>query len=482
MTTLHDNSILPAKACKRKNINRRHGYRIGSVYLSGRKAGISSCAMPPRQAEKKRLVEPSRQFTTHGMEVKTSASFGIEMGDDEMDSKKSSRIKSVLENGWGAYWESSLRELFFSTKLNLLLPCIPAAIAANALNWSEGWIFTFSLMGIAPLAERLGYVTEQMAIYTNATVGGLLNATFGNATEMIIAVFAIRTELLRVVQLSLLGSVLSNMLLVLGCAFLIGGFKHKEQKFNKTAGMTNAGLLLLAVMALLLPAVLHTTHTELHDGASELALSRFSSCIMLLAYICYLYFQLMSHKDLYECQEEDNDEGDDEDPVLGFWGAVAWLGVFTIFISVLSEYLVDAIEGASSTWNVPVSFISVIILPIVGNAAEHASAIMFAVRNKLDISIGVAVGSATQISLLVIPFCVVLAWAWGRPLDLNFHLFETATMFTSVLTVAVLLQDGLSNWLKGLMFVFAYVVVSASFFVHKDASLGVYHVEWPGPN
>uniref|UniRef100_M1AIW4 Vacuolar cation/proton exchanger n=1 Tax=Solanum tuberosum TaxID=4113 RepID=M1AIW4_SOLTU len=300
------------------------------------------------------------------------------------------------------------------------------------------------LLGITPLAERLGYVTEQLAFYTGPTVGGLLNATFGNATEMIISLYALNNGMMRVVKQSLLGSILSNMLLVLGCAFFSGGIIHhqKVQVFNKAAAIVNSGLLLMAVMGLLFPAVLHFTHTELHFGKSQLALSRFSSCIMLVAYASYLFFQLKIQPNLYSSDEEHNsaDSEEEEAPEITQWEAIGWLAVLTIWISVLSGYLVDAIEGASDSLNMPMSFISVILLPIVGNAAEHASAIMFAMKDKLDITLGVAIGSSTQISMFVIPFCVVVGWFMGKPMDLNFQLFETATLFITVLVVAFMLQ------------------------------------------
>ncbi|XP_042947347.1 vacuolar cation/proton exchanger 2-like isoform X2 [Carya illinoinensis] len=300
----------------------------------------------------------------------------------------------------------SIRTVVFSSKLNLLIPFGPLAILAEKLTGHRGWVFFLSLLGIIPLAERLGYATEQLAFYTGPTVGGLLNATFGNATELIISIYALRSGLIRVVQLSLLGSILSNMLLVLGCAFFCGGlvFYKKEQQFNKATAVVSSGLLLMAVMGLLFPAVLHYTHTEVHFGKSELALSRFSSCIMLVAYAAYLFFQLKSQNNLYSPINEEgsqNEEGPDEDeaPEISKWESVIWLFIMTASISVISEYLVRAIEGASVAWNISVVFISVILLPIVGNAAEHASAIMFATKNKLDISLGVAIGSSTQISM-----------------------------------------------------------------------------------
>ncbi|CAK9151828.1 unnamed protein product [Ilex paraguariensis] len=306
-------------------------------------------------------------------------------------------------------------------------------------------------------------------------VGGLLSATFGNATELIISMYALKSGMLRVLQQSLLGSILSNMLLVLGCSFFAGGIVHsnKEQVFDKATAIMNSGLLLMAVMGLLFPAVLHFTHTELHFGKSELALSRFSSCIMLVAYGAYLFFQLTSNRNAYspvkeEESQNDGSSGDEEAPEISKCGSIIWLFILTVWISVLSEYLVNAIEGASVSLNIPVSFISVILLPIVGNAAEHAAAVMFAMKDKLDISLGVAIGSSTQISMFGIPFCVVVGWIMGRPMDLNFQLFETATLFMTVLVVAFMLQEGTSNYFKGLMLLFCYLIVAASFFVHID--------------
>ncbi|CAA3031794.1 vacuolar cation proton exchanger 3-like [Olea europaea subsp. europaea] len=371
----------------------------------------------------------------------------------------------------------SIYVVLFKAKINVLLPFGPIAITLHYLSKKHGFVFFFSLVGITPLAERLGYVTEQLAFYTGPTVGGLLNATFGNATEMIISIYALKNGMMRVVQQSLLGSILSNMLLVLGCAFFCGGVvhKHKVQNFNKAAALVNSGLLLMAVMGLLFPAVLHFTHTEVHKGKSELALSRFSSCIMLIAYASYLFFQLKSQTNLYSSVDEprENNEEDsveDEAPEITQGEAIGWLAMLTLSISVLSGYLVDAIQGASEAMNMPVAFISVILLPIVGNAAEHASAIMFAMKDKLDITLGVAIGSSTQISMFVIPFCVIVGWIMGKPMDLNFQLFETATLFITVLVVAFMLQEGKSNYFKGLMLILCYLIVAASFFVHVDPS------------
>jgi Ca2+:H+ antiporter len=394
--------------------------------------------------------------------VKALVDAKVEEGDGGSDNNSD---KSVVEFDL----MESTKDILFTSSLNWLLLLIPVAVVAKNMGVSDGWLFVFSLLPICPLAERLGYVTEQMATYTNPTLGGLLNATFGNLTEMIVSFFALKGGLLRVVQLSLLGSILSNMLLVLGCAFFAGGCKFKHQTFNKTGVGMNSALLLLAVISLSVPAVLHTTHTELHGTQSEIALSRFTSCLLLGVYCTFLYFQLVTHRDLFD--EEDDDAEDDDEVNQTFWGCIGWLSVITVFISVLSSYLVDAIEGAAAKFNMPVAFISVIILPIVGNAAEHASAVMFAMKNKMDLALGVAIGSSTQIALLVIPLCILVGWAMGQPLDLNLHVFETTTFILTVISVSFVVQDGQSNWLKGLTLILAYFVVAASFFFHKDNKL-----------
>mmetsp|Transcript_17489 Transcript_17489/g.37792 ORF Transcript_17489/g.37792 Transcript_17489/m.37792 type:complete len:594 (+) Transcript_17489:253-2034(+) len=500
---------------------------------------------------------------------------------------------------------SEMKEFFLDTKLNLLLICVPFAIASGVAGWGDGPTFVLAMLSLIPLAERLGFVTEQLAMYTNDTLGGLLNASFGNATEVIISGFALRNNLLRVVQLSLLGSVVSNLLMVMGTAFLLGGMKHPEQRFNQTSINVNCGLLLLAVVAVLLPSLLSETETEAKGSTSELALSRFESVLMLVCYCLYLLFQLYTHRHLYEEQDsptpapginrsesakalaaaaEGNKSGgrrdlelaelppgqplvlgagvlhqnsvharsssreladdleaaqqgshsrsvsgrravstsgttsaaeaallgrdwrngvpgtppevsqaepdagserasegvveefppaeeEEEEKVLSFAGCFIWLTIVTIFISLLSEYIVDAIEGASTSLKIPMPFLVTILLPIVGNAAEHASAIIFAMRNRMEIALGVAVGSSTQISVLVVPFCVILAWIMGKDLDLNFNSFEAAVLFASVLLAIVVVQDGTSNWMKGLLLLLTYFFVAAGFWCHKDTDL-----------
>ncbi|KAF1882890.1 hypothetical protein Lal_00003072, partial [Lupinus albus] len=306
----------------------------------------------------------------------------------------------------------------------------------------------------------------QLAFYTGPTVGGLLNATFGNATEMIISIYALKNGMIRVVQQSLLGSILSNMLLVLGCAFFTGGIVHHKKV--QTAAVVNSGLLLMAVMGLLFPAVLHFTHSEVHFGKSVLSLSRFSSCIMLVAYASYLFFQLRSQQNLYSPVDQvaDNSEiSDEEELELSKWEAIVWLAILTAWVSVLSGYLVDAIEGASESMNMSMAFISVILLPIVQclHRISQLELLLDHLRRYLCLWYRLE---------LLIPFCVVVGWCMGKEMDLNFQLFETATLFITVLVVAFMMQEGTSNYFKGLMLILCYLIVAASFFVHVDPQNG----------
>ena len=206
------------------------------------------------------------------------------------------------------------------------------------------------------------------------------------------------------------------MLLVLGCAFLFGGVKHKTQRFNRTASSMNSGLLLLSVMSLTFPMLLNATHQATHDTLDPVAVlyvSRVVAAMLLAVYCLYLFFQLYTHQHLYEDEAEADD--DDEEAVLGVWGAILWLAVITVFIAFLSEYMVDAIEGAAHEVGVPDLFLGTIIIPIVGNAAEHAAAIIFAYKNKMELALGIAIGSSTQIALFVVPLMVLLGWGIGQP-------------------------------------------------------------------
>ncbi|KAL8089537.1 hypothetical protein AgCh_039129 [Apium graveolens] len=371
---------------------------------------------------------------------------------------------------------ANLQQMIFGTKLFVLFPAIPSAIMAKSYNIGRPWIFALSLLGLTPLAERISFVTEQISFFTGPTVGGLLNATCGNATELIIALLALRQGKIDVLKYSLYGSVLSNLLLVLGSSLLCGGLAdlNKEQIFDKKQTDLNSLLLIFGLLCHVLPLMFkyakspasHRVHPLVHGVI--LRFSRASSIAMLTAYAAYLVFQLRTPHQLVEPQEEaESNEETEEEPVIGIASGLVWLVGMTTTIALLSEYVVGTIEDASDSWGISVSFISIILLPIVGNAAEHAGSVIFALKNKLDISLGVSLGSATQISMFVIPLCVIVGWIMGIPMDLDFGPLQTASLACAILMTTLTLQDGTSHYLKGLVLCLAYVVIAACFFVQK---------------
>ncbi|XP_017244943.1 vacuolar cation/proton exchanger 3 [Daucus carota subsp. sativus] len=369
---------------------------------------------------------------------------------------------------------SNVQEVVLGTKLAVLFIAIPLAIVAHYFNFGKTWVFAFSLIGLTPLAERISFLTEQITFYTGPTVGGLLNATCGNATELIIALFALWQHKVDVVKYSLLGSILSNLLLVLGTSLFCGGLAnlHSEQKYDRKQADVNTVLLLLSLLCHILPLMFrYAGDAAAYSSSDALQLSRASSILMLVAYIAYLFFQLWTHREVFEAQEEEDDDLiSDEAPVIGFWSGFIWLAGMTVVISVLSEYVVGTIEEASASWGLSVSFISIILLPIVGNAAEHAGAVIFAFKNKLDITLGVALGSATQIALFVVPVSVVFAWILDINMNLDFNLLETGSLALSVLVTAFTLQDGTSHYMKGVVLLLCYVVIGACFFVSNGST------------
>ncbi|KAL6204433.1 PREDICTED: vacuolar cation/proton exchanger 3-like [Fragaria vesca subsp. vesca] len=363
---------------------------------------------------------------------------------------------------------NNLQEVILGTKLAVLFPAIPLAIAADFYHFGRPWVFALSLLGLTPLAERVSFLTEQIAYFTGPTVGGLLNATCGNATEMIIALFALHENKIDVVKYSLLGSILSNLLLVLGTSLLCGGLANikKEQRYDRKQADVNSLLLLLGLLCHMLPLMFrYASGVGDSYATSTLQLSRTSSIFMLIAYVAYIFFQLKTHRQVFGSEEEDDE--DEEKAVIGCWSAFGWLAGMTIIIALLSEYVVGTIEAASNSWGISVTFISIILLPIVGNAAEHAGSIIFALKNKLDISLGVSLGSASQISMFVVPLSVIVAWIMGIEMDLDFSLLETGSLAFTIIITAFTLQDGTSHYLKGVILFLCYIIIAACFFVDK---------------
>ncbi|CAO2820092.1 unnamed protein product [Amaranthus hypochondriacus] len=407
------------------------------------------------------------------------------MSSSSLRKKSDLQLISKVRSGVMRNILSNLQEVILGTKLSVLFPAIPLAIAAQYYSFGKEWVFALSLLALAPLAERVSFLTEQIAYFTGPTVGGLLNATCGNATELIIAIFALGQNKIDVVKYSLLGSILSNLLLVLGTSLFCGGLANlnKEQKFDRKQADVNCFLLLLGLFCHILPLLFkYGAKSSEVIGVPTLSLSRVSSIVMLLAYCAYLVFQLWTHRQFFEAQQDSDDEEAEEEAVIGFWSGFAWLVGMTAIIALLSEYIVGTIENASESWGVSVSFISIILLPIVGNAAEHAGAIIFAFKNKLDISLGVALGSATQISMFVVPLCVVVAWIMGVEMDLDFNTIETGCLALSIILTAFTLQDGSSHYLKGLVLLLCYIVIGACFLVHRSSPNEPNILELPIPS
>mmetsp|Transcript_30036 Transcript_30036/g.70742 ORF Transcript_30036/g.70742 Transcript_30036/m.70742 type:complete len:407 (+) Transcript_30036:150-1370(+) len=348
------------------------------------------------------------------------------------------------------------------TWMNLLLVFVPLGIYSHFYHWSAAARFTCNFVAIVPLAAILGGSTEALAAHTGQMIGGLLNATFGNAVEMIVTVNAIKAGLVNVVQGSLLGSILSNMLLVLGMSFFAAGVVEKESRFSAKGASANMTCLTLGSIALALPTIyncMENTSTE-----DVLSISRISSAVIAFVYVLFLIFQLFTHAHLFAAEG-----GEDEEVSISALSAVLLLIFATLAVAICSEYLVDSIEGVTEEFGLPGAFIGVILLPIVGNAAEHATAVTVAFKGKMDLALGVAVGSSTQIALLVVPFSVIVGWAFDVPMSLDFRIFDTTVMILSVFITHTALQDGCSNWLEGSILIAIYVLIAIICWYIPDA-------------
>ena len=279
----------------------------------------------------------------------------------------------------------------------------------------------------------------------------------------------------------MLGSILSNILLVLGCCFIAGGIRYHEQRFNETVASTMSSLMAVSSASLIIPATLYAALTKAKDTSSEdniLVLSHGTAIILLLVYITYLFFQLKTHADLFD-PETQNQDNPQEAELLGPWAAGAALVVVTIMVAICAEFLVDAIDPLVEAAHISKTFIGLILIPIVGNAAEHVTAVVVAYKDKMDLAIGVAIGSSLQIALFVTPFLVILGWIMDRKMTLHFETFETVAFFLSALVVTLLIQDGRSNYLEGCLCISMYAIIALAFYVYpEDQGLDV--IGWVG--
>ena len=347
----------------------------------------------------------------------------------------------------------------------ILLIFIPVSIAGHFLDWSEAVIFMTAALAIVPLAAFMGEATEEIAVVVGPNLGGLLNATFGNATELILAFIALKSGLLQVVKATLTGSIISNLLLVMGFAMFLGGLRYKEQNFQPTAARLNASAMNLAVIAILLPTAVEVTSSGIEPHTLQI-LSVAVAVVLITVYVLSLVFSMKTHSYLYDVGvAEIEEEGEEpETPNLWFW--VGILFIVTVGVAIESELLVDSLENATETLGLPALFTGVIFLPIIGNAAEHATAVTVAMKDKMDLSVSVALGSSLQIALFVAPVLVIAGWLIGQPMDLNFNPFELVAVAVSVLIANSISSDGNSNWLEGVLLLATYAVIGLAFFFH----------------
>jgi len=365
--------------------------------------------------------------------------------------------------------------------LNWLLLSVPIAAYASITHMSATSQFVFSMIGIMPLAFLMGKATEEIATKTSESVGGLLNATFGNAAEIIIAVIAIYAAssaykagdnaggdvMVQLVKTSLIGSILGNLLLVMGLSFLWGGLRHKKQSFNPQAVSINSTLLLLATICLILPTVFHITlsssgqfpESEILDGV--LMVSRLAAIVLMVSYGLLLLFQLKTHSDMMAASNHEH-----EDATMNLRDAALLLIISTIFVSWMAEIMVHSVEAAGDTLGLPAVFIGVILLPLFGNAAEHFTAVVVAAKNRMDLSIGIAIGSSVQIAAFVAPLVILISWIIGLDLTFEFGLLETAACMLAVLIANSICRDGQSNWMEGAMLLATYVIIGFAFLFH----------------
>jgi Ca2+:H+ antiporter len=339
--------------------------------------------------------------------------------------------------------------------LRLLLIGVPAAILLRYLNSAPELVFIVTCLGIIPLASVLGEATEELAARTSSRLGGLLNATLGNAAELIIATFAIRAGLLDLVLASITGSILGNVLLIMGLSLLLGGLKNGVQRFDRTQAGVNATMLILAVIGLGVPSLFnHSIELNSHISVEYLSLS--VSVVLIFIYGLWIAYSFTTSAPQKTHKSEE--------PKWPLSRAIIVLIVSTVFIAWLSEILVGSVEPVVKSWGVTEFFLGIIIIPLVGNAAEHLVGVQTALKNKMELSLAVSVGSSLQVALFVAPLLVFLSLLLGNPLTLIFNQFELIALAAAVMSAAFVSLDGESNWLEGAQLLAVYIILALAFF------------------
>jgi len=346
--------------------------------------------------------------------------------------------------------------------LNLLLVFIPIAVALDWYGISPVAVFIASALAIIPLAGLMGRATEQLSTYVGATIGGLMSASLGNAPELIISGFALKEGLVDVVKASITGSILGNLLFSLGLSMIIGGWGRQRQRFNQTVAGVSGGLLFVAAIGLLIPALFNFASGQEREVSTEIAV------VLFLAYILSLVFTLKTHRQLIERTPSEFGAGEEQGEVQGGqWSmrrAIAMQAGVTVLIAVMSEILVGSIEPASASLGFTPIFAGVIFLALVGNASEAMNAVRFAKKDLMDLSFGIAVGASTQVALFVAPALVFLGYLIGQPMDLHFTFFEIIAIVLAVAIVSRLTSDGECHWMEGVMLVAVYLMFAIGFF------------------
>ena len=386
------------------------------------------------------------------------------------------------------------RRSWLRPRLDWLLVFVPIAIALRFVPALENptALFVVSCLSIIPLAGWMGRATEHLAEHLGQGIGGLLNATFGNAAELIIALFALSKGLTGVVKASITGSIIGNILLVLGLSFLAGGLKFRKQEFNRVAASVSATALTLGAIALVIPTVFHqaAAMVPVAQGGwtpeKEQGLSLAIAVVLFLTYALTLVFSLVTHRELFGGDDskavarvagEERTRMEAEEGAHAPWSVGKAVGVLvgaTAFVALISEFLVGAIERARESLGLTEVFVGVIVVAIIGNAAEHSSAILMAVRNKMDISIGIAVGSSLQIALFVAPLLIFASYLFGSPMDLEFTVPEVVAVVASIIVVEQISSDGESNWIEGLQLLSVYAVLAVLFYFLPDVHPGAH--------
>lgn len=333
------------------------------------------------------------------------------------------------------------------------------AVLAEIFHWSPVIVFFAAALGVVPLAGFMGKATEELAVYTGPKMGGLLNATLGNAAELIISIVAIQEGLLALVLASITGSILGNLLLILGFSVLLGGFKFGIQTFDRRQAGVNSTMLILALIALAVPSLFNYSIDQVdHAGVEYLSLG--ASVVMLVVYALGIVFSFK----LADTRDELVEAHEHHQPEWSLRTAVIVLIAATVGIAYLSEVLVGAVEPVVEQLGITEFFLGIILIPLVGNVAEHVVAIQMALKNKMELSLAISLGSSLQVALFVAPLLVFISLALGHPLTLTFNVFELIALFAASLIAALIALDGESNWLEGVQLLGVYGIIGIAFF------------------